>query len=55
MLTNSLSACSAIISVMASAPLIVMSTNLTSDERWGLFFDVNSSLEIPMEDFDNNW
>ncbi|CAG8673063.1 20185_t:CDS:1 [Rhizophagus irregularis] len=25
------------------------------DEKWGLFFDVTCPLEIPMEDFDENW
>src|SRR3954454_4700438 len=34
----------------------VMSTaNLTPDEKRNLLFNVSSSLEIPMEDFDENW
>ena len=28
--------------------------NLSPNEKWGLLFDVNYSLEIPMEDFDKN-
>ncbi len=40
----------------ASVPLIITSTsNLTSDEKRILLFDVDRTLEIPMEDFNNNW
>jgi len=30
-------------------------TNLTPDEKRNLIFNVNDTLEIPIEDFDNNW
>ena len=40
----------------ASAPLIIMSTsNLTPDKKWELLFDVGRTLEIPMEDFNEEW
>ena len=38
------------------APLIITSTsNLISDEKRDLFFNVDRTLEIPMEDFNNEW
>ncbi|CAG8801048.1 7017_t:CDS:1, partial [Gigaspora margarita] len=33
----------------------ILNTNHTPDDRWILLFDVNLSLEIPIEDFDENW
>ena len=37
-------------------PCIILSTeNFTPDEKRSLLFDVNRSLEISMEDFDENW
>ena len=37
-------------------PLIITSTsNLTPDEKRGLLFDIDCSIEILMEDFNNNW
>ena len=40
----------------ASAPLIITSTSdLTPDEKWELLFDVGRTLEIPMEDFNDEW
>lgn len=30
-------------------------TNLTPDEKRNLLFNINNTLEIPIEDFDNNW
>ncbi|RHZ81196.1 hypothetical protein Glove_123g126 [Diversispora epigaea] len=42
--------------VTASVPSVVTSiSNLKLDEKRNLLFDVNCSLEIPMENFDNNW
>ena len=42
--------------VTVSAPLVVTSiSNLTPDEKRVFLFDVNCSLEIPMDDFNNNW
>ena len=38
------------------APLVIMSTlNLTPDEKRELLFDVGRTLEIPMEDFNDEW
>jgi hypothetical protein len=40
----------------ASTPLIITSTsNLTPDEKRELLFDVSRTLEIPMEDFNEEW
>ena len=40
----------------ASAPLIITSTsNLTPDEKRDLLFDVGRTLEIPIEDFNDEW
>ena len=37
-------------------PCVILSTaNFTPDEKRSLLFDVNRSLEISMEDFDENW
>ncbi|RHZ47087.1 hypothetical protein Glove_593g45 [Diversispora epigaea] len=42
--------------VTASVPSVVTSiSNLKPDEKRSFLFDINCSLEIPMEDFDNNW
>ncbi|CAB4390823.1 unnamed protein product [Rhizophagus irregularis] len=39
-----------------SVPLIITSTsNLTPDEKRDLLFNVDRTLEIPMEDFNNEW
>ncbi|CAB4399714.1 unnamed protein product, partial [Rhizophagus irregularis] len=39
-----------------SAPLIItLTSNLTPDEKRDLLFNVDRTLEIPMEDFNNEW
>ncbi|PKY34821.1 hypothetical protein RhiirB3_476066 [Rhizophagus irregularis] len=44
-------------SVNTSATTLVAAqmTNITSEEKRNLLFDVNCSLEVQMEDFDENW
>ncbi|GET57146.1 hypothetical protein GLOIN_2v1487159 [Rhizophagus irregularis DAOM 181602=DAOM 197198] len=44
-------------SINTSATTLVAAqmTNITSEEKWNLLFDVNCSLEVQMEDFDENW
>ena len=40
----------------ASVPLIITSiSNLTSDEKRNLFFNVDRTLEIPIDDFNDKW
>ena len=47
----------AVTSVLAvSAPLVITSaSNLTPDEKRDFLFDVNRTLEIPMEVFNEEW
>jgi hypothetical protein len=40
---------------MTSLPVAFSLASLTSDEKRDLMFNVNDTLEIPIEDFDNNW
>jgi hypothetical protein len=48
---------SAISPVNTSATTLVAAqmTNITSEEKRNLLFDVNCSLEVQMEDFNENW
>jgi hypothetical protein len=48
---------SAISPVNTSATTLVAAqmTNITSEEKRNLLFDVNCSLEVQIEDFDKNW
>ncbi|CAG8855519.1 24692_t:CDS:1, partial [Gigaspora margarita] len=39
----------------ATTPLVLTSVLLTPDEKRNYLFDVNSLLEIQIEDFNNNW
>ena len=41
--------------IIEASSTIRPAANLTPDEKWDLLFDVGSPLEIPMEDFDENW
>src|SRR3954452_14544760 len=40
---------------MTSLPVAFSLASLTPDEKRDLMFNVNDTLEIPIEDFDNNW
>jgi hypothetical protein len=48
---------SAIFLINTSATTLVAAqmTNITSEEKQNLLFDINCSLEVQMEDFDENW
>ena len=41
--------------IIEAPATIKPAANLTPDEKRGLLFDVSCSLEIPIEDFDENW
>ena len=44
------------VSSPVSVPLIITSTsNFTSDEKRNLLFDINRALEIPIDDFNDEW
>lgn len=54
--TPSTLAITSVSSIITTSPLVITSmSNITSDKKRYLLFDVNCSLEIPMEDFDNDW
>ena len=42
-------------SITTATPLAVTLTDLIPDEKWELLFDVDHSLEIPIDDFNENW
>src|SRR6266498_4019363 len=48
-------ASSAVASNFATSSVITLSANFTLDEKWNLLFNINDSLEISMEDFEENW
>ncbi|CAB4432297.1 unnamed protein product [Rhizophagus irregularis] len=41
--------------IIETSTTVRPAANLTPDEKWGLLFDVTCPLEIPIEDFDENW
>ncbi|PKY39722.1 hypothetical protein RhiirA4_440230 [Rhizophagus irregularis] len=41
--------------IIEASAIVRPAANLTPDEKRSLLFDVSCSLEIPMEDFDENW
>ena len=35
--------------------LVISTTNFTPDEKQDLLFNINRTLEIPIDDFNENW